>query len=50
MFFNAIKVNLARLLDWPFFVVLGVRGTKSKVGREDGLRPIHQEEWGIARD
>jgi hypothetical protein len=37
MYLNAVDVDLARLLGYPFFVVLDAWGTKSKVGREDSL-------------
>jgi hypothetical protein len=44
---NVVEVDLARLLSCSFFIMLdaggGGRGAEGKVGQEDGLRPINQE-------
>jgi hypothetical protein len=37
MFFNAVKVDLARFLNCTFFIVLDARGTEGYVGWEDRL-------------
>jgi hypothetical protein len=37
MFFNAIKVDLARFLNRTVFIVLDARGTEGYVGWEDRL-------------
>jgi hypothetical protein len=37
MFFNTVKVDLARFLSRPFFIVLDARGTEGYVGWEDRL-------------
>jgi hypothetical protein len=37
MFFNTVKVDLARFLSRPFLIVLDARGTEGYVGWEDCL-------------
>jgi hypothetical protein len=43
VFFEAVKVDIACLLDRAFFVVLDARSSDGKVGWKDGLQPIDQE-------
>jgi hypothetical protein len=45
--FDAVEVDLTCLLYCALFIVLYARSTEGKVDGEDGLRPVHQEEWGV---
>jgi hypothetical protein len=49
VFFEAVKVDIACLLDRAFFVVLDARSSDGKVGWKDGLQPIDQEKWRVPR-